>query len=272
MLYPPQLTRGFSAALRVEIREPREGGPELTRTVPPLPGEHPEGRPVSGRKRRGSRFPFRFKNLLSILPPTPVSTPLLRITDERREIKVDTRGWQYASEAGRGSPFAGGAPPGGAGSGGEAGRLCPPRRPRGCQFPVPVPPPPPPGQSPARPQAGPNTQAGGFSSPSTCRSPLRSRLHGPRKPARPPGGRAAHGPGPRSAASRRAGLGRARPSQRRRVPVPPAPATARGGAWLHLSFLFFFKWDKLNLRSGTGRCKGTGRRGRPRRAAGLPRR
>lgn len=96
MPYPLHLTRSFSATRRVETSESQEGSPDL------LPREHPSGRPVQGRKRGGSCFIFRFKKLLSIAPPSPVSTPLLRINDERLEIEVDRQGWQYAREAGRG--------------------------------------------------------------------------------------------------------------------------------------------------------------------------
>lgn len=211
MLYPPHLTRSFSATLRVESSESHEGSPDL------LPGEHPT---VPGRKRGGSCFIFCFNKLLSIAPPSPASTPLLRINDELLEIEVDTQGSQYAREAGRGSLLADGAPRGRSGQRGGPGRSCPPRHPRRSR---------PRGRRrrdrdllsrrPGRAQVRVD-----FRPPRRAGAPPRSHLRGPRKPARPRAGGQAAARGPRSAASCWAGLSRARPSQRRRVPVPPARA------------------------------------------------
>lgn len=67
--------------------------------------------------------------------------------------------------------------------------------------------------------------------------------------------------------------GRAQPASSLPAPAGPSPTGPSHGPWgCSVAFIFSSTWAKLNLRNGTGRCKGTGRRSRPRRAAGLPRR
>lgn len=211
--------------------EPRAGGPELTRAAPAA-GETP-GRPVPAGERGKRRvFPWLRVAALRGAPVSCVSPS--PIGDERREIKVDPRGWQWASGGrggdgmgGEGSPLAAGALPGVQAAGHR--QALPARYPRGCLAPGPLP------SRHSRPAAGRGEHKGRWALAPRCAQAPWSRLCGQSSRPDPREGAAAR---PRSWQ---------RPRHRTRpVPVPPTRAVPR---WDSVAFSFSFRRNKLEPRS-----------------------
>lgn len=181
--------------------EPREDGPELTRTALSSRGRTPRAEQSRGGKggRRVSRFPFRFKKLLSVVSPTPVSPAHYKLVMNGERSK-SIRGDGKTREIPRGS----GIPRRGSGVGGEWDRQALPA-PTLAGLPVPG-------------AAGTELSAVAGRAEHKCGWIFDSLWHvgapSEASPAGPPAGRAAHGPG----------LSRAHPSQRLRVPKPLARA------------------------------------------------
>lgn len=112
--------------------EPREGGPELTRTAPSSRGRTPRAEQSRGGKGgRGSRSPFRLKKLLSLVSPTPVSPALYKsVMNGERSKSIRGDGKTRAMPRGSGIPRRG------SGVGGERDRQAlPSRTPAGLPVP-----------------------------------------------------------------------------------------------------------------------------------------
>lgn len=201
------------------------------------------------------------------MPPTPVSTALYESVMNGERSKSIRGDGNRRGKPGGGSPLADGAP---RGVGGLGDRQFLPA-PTPAELPVPG------ATAAARAEPGRAQVRVVFCPPRHFGPPptgaVRGSRPGPRAGGQPP---APGSPPPPPAGPGSAGLvppsAGGSPSHR----AEPVPVVVLGWGFFGGCFFFFFfsfKWDKLNLRNGTGRCKGTGRRRRqPGRAAGLPRR